>query len=185
MMKFRFNKKKAFGLLEVLIAIAISAMVMVGAIAVSSKGIRTVKKNELEDLSNGILLQSLEIARSPVNFNLDSLVSGSNTTYFVLVKTAEGEVALQKKETGAGEISTCDQGSQYKVDIIDIGEDLEYVDSDFAEAYTICNQIIVDEVSNDGIRRKFQINSVVVYKLYDQDIKLNLISERTEIVNNS
>jgi prepilin-type N-terminal cleavage/methylation domain-containing protein len=180
-------KTKAFGLLEVLISIAISAIVMVGAVAVSSKSIKLVRQNELQDLSNGILLRSLEVARSPVNFDLNSQISGSAPAYFVLVKefdpeSGEDRLALQKVSGGSGEINKCQSG-EYRVDILDLSEDLGFVDDDFAEAYTICNQIEIEEKSKDSIRRTFQIRSILVYNLFGQDVKKELISERTEIIN--
>lgn len=184
--QMRQVRRKAFGLLEVLIAIAISALVMLGAVAVSARSIRIVRQNELQDLSNGVLLMSLEIARSPARFDLNSQITGTGKNYFVLARVRnideqEERMTLQRITTATGEIDECTDGP-YKVDLLDVSQDLDFVDSDFAEAYTICNQIEIEEKRRIGSRRTFQIRSILVYKLFDEDIKKELISERTEIV---
>jgi prepilin-type N-terminal cleavage/methylation domain-containing protein len=184
--------KKAFGLLEVLIAIAISSIVLLGAMVVATKSIRFVRTNELQDLSNGVLIKSLEVSRSPVDFDLDSLLGASSgPNYYTLsnqdVDDGQGNTVERLRLTEQvgefNEITECDTNSVYRVDLLEDQDVEQFADVNFRNAYQICNQIVISEVRTDNVRRVFEIKSIVVYRLFEEDVRSELISYRTEIVN--
>jgi len=188
--------KKAFGLIEVLIAIAISGVVMLGAVSLSAEATKKLKQDEIADLASSVLIRSLEITRSPLACdNLGPLMTGSTDQFFTLnsdslvTKVCNGQstqepYGLIAATDNIGTISTCTGGGSYAV------KSLANVN--------ICNQIEVEACgSNPGsndIRIKcptnaatdkthitYAIISNVVYNIYGKDYYTNLISYRTEL----
>jgi prepilin-type N-terminal cleavage/methylation domain-containing protein len=175
--KLLLNKKsKAFGLVEVLIAIAISGVIMLAVVNVAARGLRLVRENEIRDTASAVMLRSLEIARSPVDFNFNEIVPETGRTSFT-VNYEEGAVTLSEESFGdPNGITDCESGSRYQVDL--------------ADNLLICNQVIIS-LSNsrqiDSTTREltYQVESVVVYDFIGQDVQDSLISYRTEIVDDN
>lgn len=181
------NRKKlfAFGLIEVIVAIAISGIVLTGAVAVATRSIQLVRRGEMEDLSNGILVRSLEISRSPVDFDLNKeLGKGAGPLYFTLTEGEGGKLVLERSLGAQFAIEDCSANSEYKVDLAAFDKQGTYIDEDFREGYIICNQVEITEVSsnNQNLRRTFQVRSIVVYDVFNETYKRELISYRTEII---
>ncbi len=167
------KRKKSFGLVEVLIAIAISGILMLGAVSVTAKGWRMVKKAELQDASSAILIRALELSRSPVStIEISKLMANSSEKYFNLKLDDEKKFVL--KEAVAGDINKCSQNSAYIVDL--------YKESNFI----ICNQIKVkkieeEELIENEVQYTYEIKSKVVYEFAGQFESDELLTYRKEI----
>jgi prepilin-type N-terminal cleavage/methylation domain-containing protein len=164
-------KRRAFGLIEVLVAMAISAMVLLGAIAVSAKSLQVVKQNELKDMSSGILLRSLEISRSPAEFNLSEKQGSARQRYYTVSLDENGNYDLIVV-AGLGIMDNCNENSEFRVDLPD-------------EDVLICNQVEVTDITKPAdakIFRNFEIRSIVIYKFLNDNLTDELISYRSEVV---
>jgi hypothetical protein len=64
-MKQTKKNEKAFGLVEVLIGLAIFGTAIIAATSLTVKSLRIVKDNELADTANGIMIKTLELAKYP------------------------------------------------------------------------------------------------------------------------
>jgi|GEM_PF-5524427 len=76
---FTARTRKAFGLVEVIVAIAISGVIMLGATQVAIRGFRVTRLNELKDITNGIVTQSLELTRSETTLKFNELLTAQPT----------------------------------------------------------------------------------------------------------
>ncbi len=164
---------KAFGLVEVLVAMAISSILMIASVHVSLQSVKVVQKNELKDQSSDILISSLEISRSPVDFDINSLLGNAQEGYFKLerdIQTNEINI-VEANQTFQGELNSCDESSEYLVNLPD------------ENALPMCNQVIIEEYSKEGIRRTFKVKSIVVYEYLAEVFIDELISYRTELIN--
>lgn len=59
------KKLSALGLVEVLVVLAIVGLTMVGSMQLTTGAFRSIRENEITDMANGIMVQSLEIIKSP------------------------------------------------------------------------------------------------------------------------
>lgn len=173
------KKRGAFGLIEVLIAIAVSGVVMLGAVQVSARTLKQIKENELRDTASGVLLQSLEIARSPVDFRLTKLLGPSSQRKFRLGNIiGDTTQSLNLIETNyQGDVTTCSESAEIRLTT----EDPNFI---------ICNLITVNDVTTatdkaKGIKRVFEIKSDTAYFLGTQQFVDQLITYRTEIISES
>jgi prepilin-type N-terminal cleavage/methylation domain-containing protein len=166
-------RRDAFGLIEVLVAMAISSILMIASVHVSLQSVKVVQKNELKDQSSDILISSLEISRSPVDFDIDSLLGKAQEGYFRLDRDIQSNEIniVEANQAFQGELNSCDESSEYLVSLPN------------EDALPMCNQIIIEEYSQEGIKRTFRVKSVVVYE-YLSDVFIDeLISYRTELIN--
>jgi hypothetical protein len=153
-------------------------VILVGAFQVSDRNLKKFKENELRDTANGVLLQSLEIARSPIDLRLTKLMGTSLTKRFKLGSVIGGNGNLQLIETTfAGGITTCDELSQIRITTTDPN-------------FVACNLITVTDVTSSadktkGVKRVFEIKSEIAYILSEKQFTDELITYRTEIVGQS
>lgn len=182
------SKKRAFGLIEVLVTIAISSILILGAISVAARSLKTVRGFELRDTTSGVLLRSQELARSPVDIQLRNIVSEAksgaepsqgDSLSFVLEIAPSQDIGFELVEnqfpaTQSGKIENCNSGSSYELEV--------------SENYFICNQILVDveEVvtTPDSTEYMFRITSVIAYEFDNQIITDELVNFRREFVTN-
>lgn len=177
------KKLKAFGLVEVLVAIAISGVLMMGAVNVAANSLRTVKENESKDAASGILLRSLEITRSPVSFNLNSKVIAAGDNYFKLANFVD---ATRNGNTNGFDLIAINDTQK----IADCTTESEYLVDTLGSGLQICNQIIVADrtpagggtSSADPVIKTFEVKSVVVYKYLNRVYIDELNSYRSELV---
>lgn len=162
--KNRRRALKAFGLVEVLISIAISAVVLLGALSVSARAYIVVRENEVRDNTSNILLRSLEVARSPLDLGLNSL-TGRQT--FRLNDTGSG---FELQSTGSdAPINSCTSQSNYLVVTPD-------------PALQICNQIIITPLTPTATKRSYEVKSIAVYDFAGRTSEPEeLTTYRTEI----
>ncbi|MFW5702460.1 MAG: type II secretion system protein [Candidatus Dojkabacteria bacterium] len=177
------KKTNAFGLLEVLIAIAISAVVMVGALVISSKSIQSVRENELRDLSSSVLVRSLEVARSPLNYNFSELLGDRQAPVaFALDQDAAGSLVLQEQVGDATPIAN-NCPDRYRVNFLERDDLDTFVTPEFAAAYELCNQVIITPLPQQGVTRSFEVRSIVTYNIFGDYLTEELITYREEIIN--
>lgn len=165
---------------------AISGIVLTGAVVVATRSIQLVRRSEMEDLANGLLVRSLEISRSPVDFDLDrQLGDNAGPMYFTLTEDNSGKLVLTKASGGQIDLQECSASSEYKVNLANFDRSGQYIDNEFREGYIICNQIEITEIRKDSnsLRRTFQVRAIVVYDVFNETFRRELISYRTEIIN--
>jgi len=171
MLKCHKNKKPAFGLIEILISLAIFALAIISITSTNAKTYRIVKNNELADFSNRTMVKTLEFFKAPTT---DSLVAGiqqstqkiienalinnpPNPTKSVTFKSnsiidTNAQLTFQEVENNPiSKIITCDSGSTYKVAV---SPNSGYT------GFDLCNQIIIEK-KNDG----YLIRSRIVYQI--------------------
>lgn len=155
--------KKAFGLAEVVVAIAIFGVVMVITISMTVAALRTVKDNELSDLANSIMITSLEYAKSPAGFNAISggtVATGSlrsfkvNTSLYDPNNPNFTDFQLQEVNQ-TNRISTCNSNSRFLVKIASSNSP----GTSELNNFRVCNQLLIQEASDQTVT----ITSVVVY----------------------
>lgn len=161
------NKISATGLVEVITVLAIMAFTMVAIVGVTVRGMRQVKKNEVEDRAVGIQIRSLEYAKSPASLNIPPMENG-DILYFS-VDTSSG---IQLSSVAGATIideTNCDINSPYHVDLGTGNKDM------------ICNQIIVEAKLNPSTSTLFyEIKSRLVFRaLEDFEIR-ELLAYRSE-----
>ncbi|MBN1915546.1 hypothetical protein JW796_00940 [Candidatus Dojkabacteria bacterium] len=168
MRKLFWKRKKAFSLAEVIISLGVASTTMVVAISMTSQSLRLAKENEIENTANEILVQTLELVKSPVPLNIipsiggNAAVSGLVGSYKINKTLPSGQeegvgvASLESVSPFVDEISAgeCTQGSEayrlYKVDVPEIN-------------VVMCNQIIFKQLlDEDGT---YSVVSVVVYEI--------------------
>lgn len=180
------KKKSGFGLIEVLVTIAISSILILGAMSVAARSLRTVRSFELRDTASGILLRSQELARSPLDIQLRDIVaqtkSGADPQVgesfdFVLEVSPDQEqtFALQNTNppsTQSLKIEDCSESSAFQLEVV--------------TGVSICNQIIVsvEEITTTQESKEylFKITSVIAYEFDNTVVTDELVSFRREFV---
>ncbi len=172
-------KFKALGLVEVLIAIAVTGILMTASITVATRALMLIRGNELVDLASSILVRSLEISRSPANFNFsDQVNQGSSANFKLSSDPTTQQYSLMPAPNGP-EITDCTSSTQANY-LVEIG----LRGSNELAANVICNQIVITDVtvSANTASRVFQVKSVVVYEYLGNISKQELISYSTEFI---
>lgn len=160
-MKSWFRRKtKAFGLLEVVVAIAISGITMIGLVSVSLNALRSIQRNELIDTGSGVMIRSLEIAKSPAEFSINELLSGASAASFVLdLDTSTNEFNLVPVGDPSSEIRTCQPGSEFQV-----------TDQLQVQIGNLCNQVIISRQSALGdFVQTYEVKSIIAVA-FDGDV---------------
>jgi hypothetical protein len=62
---FKNKKMKAYGLVEILISMAIFAVAIISITSLNAKNFKQIKANEISDLSNKLMVSTLEYMKSP------------------------------------------------------------------------------------------------------------------------
>lgn len=164
--------QKAFGLVEIIVALGIFGTAIVTTIALTVNSYLAVKNNELADLANSVMVRSMEYFKSPSGIEIlkNRQTPTAPKAFFAVATDVSisdvnaGLTFVQK--TGAQQITTCDTGSEYKVDLIEV----QGIPSDFL----MCNQVIA-ETQTDG---SFLLKSIVYYKRGDLLLNSQLIGYR-------
>lgn len=105
------NKKEAWGLVEILIAMAIYAGAIIAITSLNSKNYYIIRENELADRANKLMLVASEYFKSPaqevqeIYLNTTNLPSEDSTNSFILkgasrvINTKEAGVVANQWET--------------------------------------------------------------------------------------
>ncbi len=146
----------AFGLLEIIIVLAIVAITMIAATQAALVAQRAIKKNEIGDLANGLMIQALEVAKSPTDVRLAN-VSLPNVDGSYAMDSLSGLPSMRKVADVSTPITPgqCTSASPYSQEL-----GAEWGGS----SPLICLQVVVREISNLGLN-VFEITAHVLYKL--------------------
>lgn len=179
--------QNAFGLLEVVISIAISGVILLGSMNVALKGLQVVRLNEIKDIANGILLRSLEFARSPSSdLNLTELIqNGANTYSFAInanplstdpKKQASSDLLKLISSANDPKITTCGDPSTADY-LVAVGNKNDNA------PFQICNQIQIKKLTAPAtaLQNDFSIVSTVIYVYNNQQVSDSLVSYRSEL----
>ena len=169
------------GLIEILIAMVIFAIAIVAITSLNAKNFRQIKANEISDLSNKLMISSLEYLKAPTTSTgegtgIQEIIEGflAYGDDFACVKV-EGDIItgafsiLEVEGSGCGsdlikipanriQVGDCLNGSPYK---ISTGE------GSGLEGLNICNQIIIQRQEKNeisGTPDGYFIISRVVYE---------------------
>ena len=157
MKKMIFKNRFGLSLAEVVVTMGVIASTMIVGISVAGQSLRIAKENEVRNTSNEILIQGLELMKSPAPLSINTSL-GSNSSQLEgsykleNIETNEGGLELVFVSPTLGEIDTCERGSQ---DYSNYGLEL----SD--DSLDMCYQIIFTSGEDDS----YSIVTVVVYKL--------------------
>lgn len=162
--------KNAFGLLEVLIVLAIAATTMIAATQIALNGYRAIKVNEILDYANGLMLQALEIAKSPTDVEVVGVSQPPNfNASYRLSANASGKSVMSVVSTNIVNITPtdCSTSSPYfvNVNVPNVNEPL------------VCLQLVVTQRTNFGVIY-YEIRSRMVYNLDGQANTQELIGYR-------
>ncbi|KXK26583.1 MAG: hypothetical protein TR69_WS6001000589 [candidate division WS6 bacterium OLB20] len=148
--------KKAFGLVEIIIAIAIFGTAMIATVAIAISSLRTVQDNELADTANSVMIGSMEYMKSPAVVPLlTNLPTGQRDFAFrvtgeVNPSNCTGSTGCQLQivqTTSRTPITTCDSNSEFRVRLSELPN------------FIMCNQILVNQ-TDPGV---FELRSIVVF----------------------
>lgn len=157
------HKINAFGLVEVLVALAIFGIAFIAATAVTISSLRTIKDNEIADFTNSLMVRTLEYSKSDaVDYN--TLTTGTLPRAFVVNGDVATNTNISFSPASDNNKLTADAcaGSEYVLNISD---------PDF-QNLEICNQIYVQYTT--PAQNNLLITSVTVYTRGDNS---KLVSE--------
>ncbi|MCA9379036.1 hypothetical protein KC640_01275 [Candidatus Dojkabacteria bacterium] len=167
----KLAKIPAFGLMEVMIVLAIVAATMVAAMQVSIQSLRVIKQNEIGDYANSVMVQALELAKSPSNVQVSATgqVTDFQGTYQLQINSAGGAVLWKVGDNVTPITNTgCTNASPYFVDISNINP---------VGSPVVCLQLIVRNIS--GISgAAYEITSHLIYTLQNEQIERSIIGYR-------
>ncbi len=154
------RKQKAFGLVEIIVSLAVFGTAIIATMALTVNAYTTVKNNELGDLANSIMISSGEYFKSP---NAKTILppAGSNGSFYYNLttpinvnpgSTQVSNLGFNRQTSTAAKINSCDTGSIYKVAFNDT--------TGLPNNFIVCNQVII-QPQPDG---SYKILSEVVYK---------------------
>lgn len=171
--QLKYNHKiKATGLVEVIVVIAILAMTMLAVVGVTTRALRQVKRNEIEDRVTGIQLRALEYIKSPIDIsanNIDLPTSTNPNYYSVNFNANNGQLVLTPQvltqNLSKQAPYNCNSSSVYFVSGLDSGD-------------VVCNQIIITRP--DAGKEVYEVRSVLVYQALDEFYSKELLGYRIE-----
>lgn len=169
---YKGRQYHGFGLLEVLIVLAIVASTMVAATQISLEGYKAIKVNELTDYSNSVLLQALELVKAPGSINISAATqpNGFNGSYKLRTPSGtSGRVTLDRISSSLTAIGVeqCSDTSPYYTATSD--------DSPLPDPL-LCTQIIVEEVT--GSTGLYRMTSRVVFTYEGVDYSQSIVNFR-------
>lgn len=145
----QINNKKAFGLLEALVAIAVFGMAIVLGLNLVVQSLKIIKDNQISDEATTFMVSTLEYVKSP---NLDSAII-SPGFYSLIYNGSFTGLTSQAIEL---EKDNCSASSPYAVEV---SPDNPLV---------VCTSIKVELVDSSNPNSDFLITSKVVYEVSDE-----------------
>jgi type II secretory pathway pseudopilin PulG len=161
------KKLKALGLVEVLVALAIIGMTMVGAMQITTDAFRSIRDDEISDLASGFLLQGMEIAKSPQRVVLkDSFGTVTDPVGSYKIDVNQTPPALFKVSTATDSlIRTCNTNYEVQISREIVGATPQ-----------ICLQVIIQQANPNG----YAIKSHVIFPTRTGQIETTLFGYRSE-----
>lgn len=164
------NNINGFGLIEILISLAIFAIGVISVTTLNVRTYRVIKNNELADFADRTMVKSLEYFKTPTTSDVQAQIEGWLSTSpdnrlncyispFSIVDDS-GELLFLPYDYSSTLYENCDSSipQVYK---------LKTKVGSLYEGFNICEQIIVEKKSNG-----YKITSRVVYNI-DSETKIN------------
>ena len=153
-------KKKAASLAEVMIVLGIISTTLVASVSILINSLSRTKVNEIEDAANAVMIQALEVAKSPAqNVSVSSTSFAPNQRgevySFKLNKSIDGENVLEEIRQPSTE--GCNSQSPYYVTPDNR--------TDVTQEIDLCLQITVENISN----QVYEIVSTVTYQIPNEE----------------
>jgi type II secretory pathway pseudopilin PulG len=153
------KKQKAFGLVEIIISLAVFGTAIIATMSLTVRSYVTVKNNELGDLANSIMISSSEYFKSPNAKTILPAAGTSGSFYFNLTSPINinpgtqtvTNLSFNRQTQTSQKINTCDSGSAYKVAFTNT--------TGLPNNFILCNQVIIQPQA-DG---SYMILSEVVF----------------------
>lgn len=174
----------AYGLMEVLVALAIISTAMVIAMQITMKNLVLVKDNEIIDLVNAMSLQALEIAKDPSKVTINAgatpplTVGNVNGSYNITFNTIskKGSLIRVASAVTSNLTSTCNSSNPYYLKVTQTTQ-LTATTAD------ICIEMIIQKISSPGASSYYQItaNTKYSYKGVDKT-KTYLIYRKDDFI---
>ena len=151
-----FNQKKASTITEVLIVLGIISVTVIVAVNVIIKTLVEIKSNEIDETANAIMLEAMEVAKSPAAVLIsddDITRAGLGSSLYYTLSKEGGEKFL--KQVQNPELTECGASSDYYYNL----EDSPSKKSSF------CLQVIITKAGEE----RYQVVSKVVYNSSGED----------------
>jgi type II secretory pathway pseudopilin PulG len=172
----RFNKLTnhskylpALSLVEVLVVLGLVSVSMVGIAGINVRSQIAVKDNELIDAANGIMLQALELAKSPTQLKISSTDNTTNINGTYAIDKTQPDTLLERPSSDAilTSTSTCNTASPYFVSVSSTNPPL------------ICLQITFERKQRPLVNDNYyEVTSRVLFKLSRGPVLNQLVAYR-------
>lgn len=165
---FDIRENKGFGLVEVLVAIAIVGTAMVLITSMSLRSMKVARKNELQNVAVEVADEAMDFLKEPVPINTTmvgaSNISDGNKHYFYLEQNfgTGNPPELQEIRASSALGSTCNDNPSNKFRIDWLAQ----------EGIVVCRQIAIEAVETQPGSYsdfKFDVETKVVWKTIDGD----------------
>ncbi len=157
--------KKAASLAEVMIVLGVVSTAMVASISVMVNSLVRIRVNDIEDSSNTVLIQALEIAKSPTGLIISTDISQrpvNNSIYLSLENNDRLSV-----RAGSGPLISCSETSIYNVN--------DLLPDDVSASSQVCVQIEIIPRTGINGRRIYEIIARSSYIIPGGDVRANVI----------
>jgi len=153
---------KAFGLVEILVGLAIFSTAIIATVTIAVNSYKAVKNNELADLANSVMIRSVEYFKSPSSIGSLTPAGSATSTAPVYYKlnvtispetTGTDSLSFVRVTTNVQPLTECTESSEYRVNFSST-QNLE------SSTFLLCNQIIVEPLTEGG----YIIKSRIVYQ---------------------
>jgi type II secretory pathway pseudopilin PulG len=156
--KLKLKTLKAATLTEVLIVLGIISTTMIVAVSLIVNSLYELRNNETEDAANGIMIQALEIAKSPSDVVLSdaTLLSASfDSTHYYSLSSENDQNFLQLQNQN--QMVDCSTNSVYRIQ--DVSAVANTAQQEVLANVDICLQLIITPRA-EGF---YEITSKVAY----------------------
>lgn len=168
---FKKATTQGFGLIEVLVVLAIVATSMLAATQITFDGLRSIKLDEVVDYVNGSMLQALEIAKSPTSVEVVGTTAPANFDgSYRLQITPDGKGAMNRVTTATTPLTlaNCSSSSPYFVNV---------QESNAVQNPLVCLQLVVTQKQNLGLNY-YEVRSRIVYNLAGLTVEKEIVGYR-------
>lgn len=180
------TRYKAASLVEILVVLAIVASSMVAVANVNIQAQISLKDNEIIDAANGVMIQALEVAKSPSQVSVvdpaGNLIPGNIQGYYSLDLNSGSSqgVVLRKQTFSNTKITNCNSTSPYLVDWTTNGVGATSTSLD-PNVNNICVQVIITEEQRPLIvDTYYKIESIVIFNISDGQESNSIIGYRRD-----
>ncbi len=164
-------KKKASSLAEVMIVLGIISTAMVASISIMVNSLIRIRVNDIEDSANTILIQALEIAKSPTQLRVNADLSTIPYDSSVFLALGDNDrLQIQRGHSVQGNLINpdCNTSSVYNVN--------DLLPEDVSASSQICIQLEVTRRRGINDNDVYEITARSKYVVPGGDIRSNVIT---------